>query len=233
MTVGGDPLQQPIALGGLRLDRRLFMAPMAGITTPAFRAAVRRWGAGLVFTEMISAYGIHYDNRRTMDYLACGEADHPIGFQLFGADAAVLAGAAARCRGRWRRPRGHQHGLPGAQGDEDRRRRGAARRAGPRRRHRQGHGRRGRGPRPRDGQDPLGPARGRRGGAPPGAPPRRRRRRRGVRPPAHGGAALPGPRRPRRDRGPRRGPARPRDRLRGRGRPRRGPGAVRAAAPPP
>ncbi len=97
MTVGGDPLQQPIALGGLRLDRRLFMAPMAGITTPAFRAAVRRWGAGLVFTEMISAYGIHYDNRRTMDYLACGETDHPIGFQLFGADATVLAGAAARC----------------------------------------------------------------------------------------------------------------------------------------
>ena len=41
------------------------MAPMAGITTPAFRRSVRRWGAGLVFTEMISSHGIAYGNRRT------------------------------------------------------------------------------------------------------------------------------------------------------------------------
>ena len=70
------------------------MAPMAGLTTPAFRRSVRRWGAGLVFTEMISAYGVHYDNRRTLDYFAHGEDEHPLGFQLFGADADVLADAA-------------------------------------------------------------------------------------------------------------------------------------------
>ena len=92
-----DPLHRPLRVGPLELDRRLFMAPMAGITTAPFRRSVRRWGAGLVFTEMISAYGVHYENRRTLDYLACGEDDHPIGFQLFGADADVLAGAAARC----------------------------------------------------------------------------------------------------------------------------------------
>jgi len=92
-----DPLRRPLRIGGLELDRRLFMAPMAGITTAPFRRSVRRWGAGLVFTEMISAYGVHYNNRRTLDYLACGEADHPIGFQLFGAGADVLADAAARC----------------------------------------------------------------------------------------------------------------------------------------
>ena len=72
------------------------MAPMAGLTTPAFRRSVRRWGAGLVFTEMISAYGVHYDNRRTLDYFARGEDEHPLGFQLFGADADVLADAAGR-----------------------------------------------------------------------------------------------------------------------------------------
>ena len=69
---------------------------MAGLTTPAFRRSVRRWGAGLVFTEMISAYGVHYDNRRTLDYFAHGEDEHPLGFQLFGADADVLADAAGR-----------------------------------------------------------------------------------------------------------------------------------------
>src|SRR5512133_1762711 len=72
------------------------MAPMAGITTSSFRRSVRRWGAGLVHTEMISAYGVHYDNRRTLDYFAHGGAEHPLGFQLFGADADVLAGAAGR-----------------------------------------------------------------------------------------------------------------------------------------
>ena len=72
------------------------MAPMAGLTTSAFRRSVRRWGAGLVFTEMISAYGVHYDNRRTLDYFAHGEDEHPLGFQLFGADADVLADAAGR-----------------------------------------------------------------------------------------------------------------------------------------
>ena len=92
----GDPLLRPLSIGGLRLDRRLLMAPMAGVTTPAFRRSVRRWGAGLVFTEMISAYGVHYDNRRTLDYFAHGEDEHPLGFQLFGADADVLADAAGR-----------------------------------------------------------------------------------------------------------------------------------------
>ena len=91
-----DPLLRPLALGDLALERRLFMAPMAGLTTPAMRRSVRRWGAGLVYTEMISAYGVHYDNRRTLDYFAYGEEEHPLGFQLFGADADVLAGAAGR-----------------------------------------------------------------------------------------------------------------------------------------
>ena len=94
-----DALHVPLRIGALTLDRRVFMAPMAGISTPAFRRSVRRFGAGLVYTEMISAYGVHYGNRRTLDYLACGEEQHPVGFQLFGADADVLADAAARCVG--------------------------------------------------------------------------------------------------------------------------------------
>jgi tRNA-dihydrouridine synthase B len=73
------------------------MAPMAGVTTAPFRASVRRWGAGLVYTEMVSACGVHYGNRRTLDYLACRHEEHPIGFQLFGATPEVLADAAAVC----------------------------------------------------------------------------------------------------------------------------------------
>jgi tRNA-dihydrouridine synthase B len=93
----GDPLLAPLAIGALTLDRRLFMAPMAGLTTSAFRRSVRRWGAGLVHTEMIAAMGIVHDNRRTLHYLACGAEEHPIGFQLFGADPAALGRAAEAC----------------------------------------------------------------------------------------------------------------------------------------
>ena len=92
-----DRLAVPLRIGGLIVDRRVFMAPMAGVTTPPFRAAARRWGAGLVYTEMISAYGVHYGNRRTLDYLACRDEEHPVAYQLFGADPDVLADAAAAC----------------------------------------------------------------------------------------------------------------------------------------
>ena len=94
-----SPFARSLHIGRLRLERRLFMAPMAGITTPAFRRSVRRWGAGLVFTEMISAYGLCYGGARTFAYLECDEDEHPIGFQLFGADADYLARAAELCAG--------------------------------------------------------------------------------------------------------------------------------------
>jgi len=94
-----SPFLRPLAVGALTLDRRVCMAPMAGITTPEFRRGVRRWGAGLVFTEMISAYGLCYGGRRTFGYLECGDDEHPIGFQLFGADADYLARAAELCVG--------------------------------------------------------------------------------------------------------------------------------------
>ena len=90
-------LLEPLAIGALRLQRRLFMAPMAGISSLAFRRSVRRYGAGLVFTEMISSAGILYNNQRTLVYLACGPDEHPIGFQLFGTKPAEMAHAAEVC----------------------------------------------------------------------------------------------------------------------------------------
>jgi tRNA-dihydrouridine synthase B len=90
-------LLEPLAIGALRLQKRLFMAPMAGISSLAFRRSARRYGAGMVFTEMISSAGIMHNNRRTLDYLACGADEHPIGFQLFGTGPAEMARAAEVC----------------------------------------------------------------------------------------------------------------------------------------
>ena len=93
----GESVERPLAIGPLTLGRRLVMAPMAGLTTQPFRRSVRRWDAGLVHTEMISSHGIAYGNRRTLDYLVCGDDEHPIGFQVFGAVPDMLARAAAVC----------------------------------------------------------------------------------------------------------------------------------------
>ena len=90
-------LLQPLAIGALCLQKRLFMAPMAGISSVAFRRSVRRWGAGMVFTEMISSAGILYNNQRTLEYLARDADEYPIGFQLFGTKPTEMARAAEVC----------------------------------------------------------------------------------------------------------------------------------------
>jgi nifR3 family TIM-barrel protein len=85
-----------LVLGGLSLRNRLLLAPLAGLSTLPFRILMREYGAGLAFTEMISAVGITRQNRSSLAYLASGDGDHPLGVQLFGSDPALLAEAAGR-----------------------------------------------------------------------------------------------------------------------------------------
>ncbi len=82
-------------IGGLVLESPLVLAPMAGVTDGPFRRMCRREGAGLVFTEMISADGLVRGNKRTLEYLEISPEERPVGVQLFGHDPAVLADAAS------------------------------------------------------------------------------------------------------------------------------------------
>jgi nifR3 family TIM-barrel protein len=70
------------------------LAPMAGVNDPAFRAICKRLGAGLTYTEMISAKGMSYHNAHTRDMLAYLPGEKPVAFQLFGNDPAVMAAEA-------------------------------------------------------------------------------------------------------------------------------------------
>ena len=63
---------------------------MAGISGRAFRLQARRFGAGLVTTEMVSSYGVHYHNRRTQAMLELMAAEHPVAVQLFGNRPGVM-----------------------------------------------------------------------------------------------------------------------------------------------
>ncbi|MHB9112009.1 MAG: tRNA dihydrouridine synthase [Thermoleophilia bacterium] len=78
----------------MQLPNRLVQAPMAGISGRAFRLQARRFGAGLLTTEMVSSYGIHFHNRRTRAMLELSDEEHPVALQLFGNDPGVIAEAA-------------------------------------------------------------------------------------------------------------------------------------------
>ena len=60
----------------------------------AFRRQGRRFGAGLVCSEMVSCAGLSHGNERTLGYLRIGVDEHPLAVQIFGAEAGVMAEAA-------------------------------------------------------------------------------------------------------------------------------------------
>ncbi|MCX7978239.1 MAG: tRNA-dihydrouridine synthase family protein, partial [Bdellovibrionaceae bacterium] len=70
------------------------LAPMAGITDHPFRSFMRKRGAGVVVTELISATGCLYKNEKTLSLMSFSESQRPIGIQLFGEDPLVMAEAA-------------------------------------------------------------------------------------------------------------------------------------------
>ena len=83
-------------LGGLEIENRLALAPLAGIGNWFVRLQARRHGAGLVFSEMVSSFGVAYGNERTIrEFLRIHPDEHPVSMQLFGHDPDVMREAAA------------------------------------------------------------------------------------------------------------------------------------------
>jgi tRNA-dihydrouridine synthase B len=66
---------------------------MAGVSVQAFRRQGRRFGAGLVCSEMVSCAGLHHGNERTLGYLRISTDEHPLAVQIFGSEPAVMAEA--------------------------------------------------------------------------------------------------------------------------------------------
>lgn len=63
----------------------LVAAPMAGVTTPPFRLALREWFDGLVYTEMVSIEGLIRAGKKTLEFIDLNKHDNPVGIQIFGA----------------------------------------------------------------------------------------------------------------------------------------------------
>ena len=87
-------LLEPWAIGGVEIPTRLVLAPMAGVSVQAFRRQGRRFGAGLVCSEMVSVAGIRHRNERTLGYLRVASDEHPLAIQIFGSEPGAMAEAA-------------------------------------------------------------------------------------------------------------------------------------------
>ncbi|OPX40337.1 MAG: tRNA dihydrouridine synthase DusB [Desulfobacteraceae bacterium 4484_190.1] len=83
-----------LKIGSLILKNRLIMAPMAGITNLPFRLIVKKYGVGLVTTEMISARGLTLAQKKTLEYLKSDPGEKPLAVQIFGSEPSVMSDAA-------------------------------------------------------------------------------------------------------------------------------------------
>ena len=71
-------------IGNITTDSNVFMAPLAGYTNYPFRLMCRKLGAGLAFTEMVSANGLKYNDKATAKLLFTTEAETLRAVQLLG-----------------------------------------------------------------------------------------------------------------------------------------------------
>lgn len=73
-------------IGNVKIDNRIVLAPMAGISNSAYRRICKEMGCGLVYAEMVSDKAITFDNKKTIDMLYMTDYERPISQQIFGCD---------------------------------------------------------------------------------------------------------------------------------------------------
>ena len=78
-------------IGNVLIPGNLILGPMAGVTDLPFRLLCKEQGADLVYTEMISAKGIYYNNKNTEKLWEIADEEHPAALQLFGSDPDLMA----------------------------------------------------------------------------------------------------------------------------------------------
>lgn len=77
-------------IGAISIENPLILAPMAGITDLPFRLLCKEQGCDILYTEMVSAKAIYYENKNTVPLLSLDSKEHPIGVQLFGSEPQLM-----------------------------------------------------------------------------------------------------------------------------------------------
>ncbi len=86
-------------IGNVKIDNNIMLAPMAGITDMPFRLICRQMGCGFVYSEMVSAKGMYYKDKKTRLLTDLHEDELPAAVQIFGSEPCIMAEAAKKLNG--------------------------------------------------------------------------------------------------------------------------------------
>ena len=84
-----------LKIGNVELDNNIILAPMAGVTDLPFRTICKEKGCGMLYTEMINAKALCYDDENTKKMLNLEDDGHPVAVQIFGSDPEYMGKAAS------------------------------------------------------------------------------------------------------------------------------------------
>lgn len=84
-------------IGNIKFDGKVILAPMAGVTSLAYRNFTKPFGVDLVVSEMVSDCGLIYENKKTLEYIKTTENERPVAIQLFGNSAETIIQAIKIC----------------------------------------------------------------------------------------------------------------------------------------
>lgn len=85
-----------IKIGNVELKNNIFLAPMAGVTDLPFRKIYKKFGMGLMYTEMASSKAIYYKDEKTDKLTQIEKEEKPIAIQIFGSEPLIMANAAEK-----------------------------------------------------------------------------------------------------------------------------------------
>ena len=83
-------------IGNVEIKNKIALGPMAGVTDLPFRLLCKEQGCGMIYTEMVSAKAILYNNKNTIELLQSDEKERPVAIQLFGSEPDIMAEIAER-----------------------------------------------------------------------------------------------------------------------------------------
>lgn len=78
----------------VKISNRIVFAPMVGVSNISYRQIIKEFGAGLIYSEMISTLGIKYNGKKTIDLINFEDTERPISIQIFGSDITSFVSAA-------------------------------------------------------------------------------------------------------------------------------------------
>ncbi|MEL7649690.1 MAG: tRNA dihydrouridine synthase DusB [Sedimentibacter sp.] len=84
-------MKEILKIGNIQLNTNVVLAPMAGVTDLTYRTICKEMGAGLVYTEMVSAKGLYYKDIKTRQLMKINQKNRPVSLQIFGSDPDIMA----------------------------------------------------------------------------------------------------------------------------------------------